>query len=188
MNIFVLLGIGCIFLLITGILIAVDNKKRKVKKKMLPIYWRVIGIFTTIGFIVCFVLFVRYGLFMEGVECGDRKILLRSTMMMTDISLPSDDAKLNETLQKHYRDVIQMIEEGEHSETISYIDALLNKKEIALSSIHEVKYSEDLSRKQVQIVEYLVNTKVGNYTKPSVFYYIIFSDKLNKSEGNNKKT
>ena len=108
--------------------------------------------------------------------------------MMTDISLPSDDAKLNETLQKHYRDVIQMIEEGEHSETISYIDALLNKKEIALSSIHEVKYSEDLSRNQVQIVEYLVNTKVGNYTKPSVFYYIIFSDKLKKSEGNKKKT
>lgn len=188
MNIFFLLGIGCIFLLITGILIAIDNKKRKIKKKMLPIYWRVVGIGTTIGAVVCFVLFVRYGLFMEGVECGDRKILLRSTMMMTDISIPSEDAKLNETMQKNYRTVIQMIEEGNHSETISYIDALLNKKEIPLSSIHEVKYSEDLSKKQVQIVEYLVNTKVGSYRKPSVFYYIIFSDKLKKSDTDQKKS
>ncbi len=178
MTIFILLGIGFIFLILTSIIIAIDNKKRKWNKKMLPFRWRVLGIVFTIISITCFALFVKYVTNFEGNEYGDRKILLRTTMTLSDITLPREDAKLEKTLAQTYEEIIPEIETGKSNTTLKYVDALLSKKQISLSQIHEVKYSSDLTKNQVQIVEYLVVCKSGHFTKPEIYYYIIFGEEL----------
>ena len=190
MTIFILLGIGFVFLFLTSILIGIDNRKRKYREKMLSFHWRIVGIIFAIIAFVNFMLFAKYSFNFNGQECGTRKILLRSTMELTDLTLASDDAKLEATLDKCYEDVIHMIEEKDSKQTLRFVDTLLNKKEVTLDQFQEVKYSEDLSAKQVQVVEYLVNVKSGSFTKPGVYYYIIFGEDLkdnNKNKEDNVK-
>lgn len=192
MTIFILLGIGFIFLILTSIIIAMDNKKRKKEKKMIPFHWRVLGIGFTVISVTCFVLFIKYITNFQGMECGDRKILLRTTMDLSDITLPSKDSTLDQTLDQNYQKVISEIESGNSSATLKYVDALLNKKQLSFSQIHEVKYSSDLTKNQVQIVEYLVICKSGYFTKPEIYYYIIFGEELQqeltKQTEDDKKT
>lgn len=192
MTIFILLGIGIIFLILTSIIIAMDNKKRKKEKKMLSFHWRVLGIGFTVISITCFVLFVKYTTNFQGSEYGDRKILLRTTMDLGDITLPSKDSTLDQTLDQNYKQVISKIQAGNSNSTLKYVDALLNKKQISFSEIHEVKYSSDLTKNQVQIVEYLVICKSGYFTKPEIYYYIIFGEELQeelkKDTENDQKT
>jgi len=136
--------------------------------------------------------FVKYTTNFQGSEYGDRKILLRTTMNLTDITLPSEDSTLDQTLDQSYEEVISKIEAGNSNTTLKYVDALLNKKQISFSEIHEVKYSSDLTKNQVQIVEYLVICKSGYFTKPEIYYYIIFGEELQeelkKDTGNDSKT
>lgn len=192
MTIFILLGIGIIFFIFTSIIIAMDNKKRKKEKKMLSFHWRVLGIGFTVISITCFVLFVKYTTNFQGSEYGDRKILLRTTMNLTDITLPRENSTLDQTLDQNYEKVISKIQAGNSNSTLKYVDALLNKKQISFSEIHEVKYSSDLTKNQVQIVEYLVICKSGYFTKPEIYYYIIFGEELQeelkKDTGNDSKT
>lgn len=192
MTIFILLGIGLLFLILTSIIITIDNKKRKNQKKMISFHWRVLGIVFTVISITCFVLFIKYVTNFQGSEYGDRKILLRTTMNLSDISLPSKNATLDQTLDQTYPEVISQIEAGDSNTTLKYVDALLTKKQISLSQIHEVKYSSDLTKNQVQIVEYLVICKSGYFTKPEIYYYIIFGEKLQKEledkQNNNSKS
>ena len=188
MTIFILLGISILFFVITGILIAIDNYKRKNKKKILPFHFRVIGILCTCFALIFLSVFVKSCISFHGVECGERKILLRTTMDRDEITLASADTKLERTLNKKTRAVIADIEQGNSKQSLRYTDALLNKKILPLQSIHEVKYSKDLSKNRVQIVEYLVNTKSGAFTKPGIYYYIIFSQELkNKWDQDDKK-
>lgn len=178
MTIFILLGIGFFFLILTSIIIAIDNKKRKQKKKIIAFHWRALGIVFTIISVICFVFFIKYVTNFQGNEYGDRKILLRTTMNLSDISLPSKDATLEQTLDATYPEIISRIGTGNSNTTLKYVDALLNQKQISLSQIHEVKYSSDLAKNQVQIVEYLVVCKSGYFTKPEIYYYIIFGEEL----------
>lgn len=187
MTIFILLGIGVVFLFLTSILIGIDNRRRKYKKKMLSLHWRIVGIiFASIAF-VNFMLFAKYCFNFNGEECGTRKILLRSTMELSDITLASDNAKIEDTLDKCYEDVIRMIEEKNSEQRIRFVDTLLNKKEVTLNQFHEVKYSKDLTAKQVQVVEYLVTIKKGSFTKPDIYYYIIFGEDLQENAKKNNK-
>ena len=94
MTIFVLLIIGLVFLLLTGIIIACDNRKRKFKKKTLRLRWRVLGILFTIIAFVSLGQFVHYTLNFDGEEYGDRKILLRTTMNLSEVNIPSGNATL----------------------------------------------------------------------------------------------
>ena len=57
MTIFILLGLGLLFLLVTGIIILFDNRRRKYKKKMLPLRWRAVGIVSAILAFSCLCLF-----------------------------------------------------------------------------------------------------------------------------------
>lgn len=190
MTIFILLGIGLLFLIITSILIAIDNRRRKLRKKKLKFVWRVVGVLCTIISLTSLIQFTKYVVSFEGVEYGDRKILLRTTMELTDITIPSNNATLDLSLA----DVINSKKEEQEKQKkecqeIVYVDALLNKKRIPVEDIHEIKYSEDLTSKQVQVVEYLVIMKDGNFTMPGVYYYIIFGEELNpenKTEENTK--
>ena len=178
MTIFILPIIGLVCLVITGVIIAVDNRKRKYRKKKLTMPWKLTGIFFTVISFTCFIMFAKYTFHFQGEECGERKILLRSTMQLTDVRLPSGNPTLDATLADGYGKVVKAAGGKTEKEEIVYIDALLNKKRVPLSEIHEIKYSDDLSEKQVQIVEYLVNTKDGRFTKPGIFYYLIFSTDL----------
>lgn len=186
MTIFVLLILGLVFLFLTGIIIACDNRKRKYKKKTLRLRWRILGIVFTIIAVVSLGQFVRYVVHFDGEEYGDRKVLLRSTMTLSDVKIPSGDAKLDQTLADDYEEIIEQINSKNSEQKIEYVDALLSKRQIALEKIHEVKYSEDLSAKQVQIVEYLVVSKDGYFTMPEVYYYIIFGQELLPKEEDSK--
>ncbi|MCR4803840.1 MAG: hypothetical protein K5895_12750 [Lachnospiraceae bacterium] len=178
MTIFVLLIIGLVFLFVTGVIIAIDNRRRKYKKKTIHKSLKITGILCTLISLITFGLFFKYMVRFNGVECGKRTILLRSTMLSSEVRIPSGNAKLDKTLEKKYKSVIKDIESQNKDTKIEYVDALLNKQCLSAVDIHEIKYSSDLSEKQVQIVEYLVNTKDGMFTKPGIYYYIIFSDKL----------
>lgn len=180
MTIFILLGIGFVFLILTSIIIALDNRKRKKQKKMIPFHLRVLGIVFTVISITCFVLFIKYATNFQGTECGDRKILLRTTMDLSEITLPNGNATLDQNLNQIYPTVISEINAGNSDTKLKYVDALLNQKKISLSEIHEVKFSSDLTKNQVQIVEYLVTCKSGYFTKPEIYYYIIFGEDLQK--------
>lgn len=180
MTIFILLIVGLIFLFLTGILIACDNRKRKYKKKVLRLHWRVLGIVFTFIAMFSLIKFTSYMIHFDGEECGDRKVLLRTTMELSDVKVPSKDAKLDITLQEDCEEIIKQLEEGNTEKELEYVDALLNKKRIPFSKIHEVKYSKDLTAKQVQMVEYLVSCKDGFFTRPEVYYYIIFGEDLPK--------
>ena len=171
MTIFILLIIGLVFLLLTGIIIACDNRKRKYKKKTLRLRWRVLGIVFTIIAFVSLGQFVHYTVNFDGEEYGERKILLRTTLDLSEVSIPSGDATLDKALDENYEEIIQKINAKEEKQTIEYIDALMSKKRIPLKKIHEVKYSEDLTANQVQMVEYLVISKDGHFTMPEVYYY-----------------
>lgn len=186
MTIFVLLILGLVFLFLTGIIIACDNRKRKYKKKTLRLHWRILGIVFTVIAVVSLGQFVRYVVHFDGEEYGDRKVLLRSTMTLSDVKIPSGDAKLDQTLADSYKEIIEQINSSNSEQKIEYVDALLSKRQIPLEKIHEVKYSEDLSAKQVQIVEYLVVSKDGYFTMPEVYYYIIFSQELLPKEEDSK--
>lgn len=187
MTIFILLIIGLVFLLLTGIIIACDNRKRKYKKKTLRLRWRVLGIVFTIIAFVSLGQFVHYTVNFDGEEYGERKILLRTTLDLSEVSIPSGDATLDKTLDENYEEIIQKINAKEEKQTIEYIDALMSKKRIPLKKIHEVKYSEDLTANQVQMVEYLVISKDGHFTMPEVYYYIIFGEELLEKQEEAKK-
>lgn len=192
MTIFSLLVAGIVFLLLTGIIIAIDNRRRKYKKKMLALHWRIIGIVLTILTLVSFSQFVGRVLNFKGEECGDRKVLLRSTTKLAEVKIPSDDATLDMDISEKYDEVLTGIGEASNEIELEFVDALLNKKRLPLSEIHEVKYSEDLSLKQIQFVEYLVMEKDGYFTKPGIHYYIIFSkdyqeQKIKEKEAAKKK-
>lgn len=178
MIIFSLLAIGMVFLLFTGIIIAIDNHRRKYKKKMLALHWRIIGIICTTLSLVSFAQFAGRMIHFEGEECGDRKILLRSTTKLTEVKIPSDDAKLDVTLEEGYDQVMEGISEGSKEIKLEFVDALLNKKHLPLDEIRQVKYSTDLTAKQVQFVEYLVMEKDGYFTKPGIHYYVVFGQDL----------
>ena len=92
MTIYILLAIGLFFLLFTGVLIAIDNRKRRFRKKMLPFCWRAIGIITTLLAVLCFVIFFQKFYSFQGTECSSRKIILRSTMTVsyTHLTLPTN--------------------------------------------------------------------------------------------------
>ncbi len=182
MTIYILLAISLFFLLFTGVLIAIDNRKRKFRQKMLPFCWRAIGIMTTLLAILCFVIFFRKFYSFQGTECSSRKIILRSTMNVSDVYIPTEDAKLNKNLENAFEEIVKAYDSGDRNHKIKYVDALLNNKTISLADIHEIKYSDDLSKKQVQIVEYLVDTKDGFFTKPGIYYYIIFSKAMKTDE------
>lgn len=182
MTIYILLAIGLFFLLFTGVLIAIDNRKRRFRKKMLPLCWRAIGIITTLLAVLCFVIFFQKFYSFQGTECSSRKIILRSTMNVSDVSIPTKDAKLNKNLENAFEEIVTAYNSGDKNHKIKYVDALLNNKTISLEDIHEIKYSNDLSKKQVQIVEYLVDTKDGFFTKPGIYYYIIFSEAMKNDE------
>ncbi|MBD5087212.1 MAG: hypothetical protein HDT30_00130 [Clostridiales bacterium] len=190
MTIFSLLAGGLFFLLLTGIIIAFDNRRRKYKKKILALHWRIIGIICTVLSLVCFTQFIGRMLNFKGEECGDRKILLRSTTKLTEVKIPSKNATLDVTLEEEYEKVLEGIGNGSREIELEYVDALLNKKHLLLEEIREVKYSTDLTAKQVQIVEYLVMEKDGYFTKPGIHYYIIFGQDLlkEKEEAKKKKT
>lgn len=187
MTIFLLLAGGLFFLLLTGIIIAFDNRRRKYKKKILALHWRIIGIICTVLFLVCFTQFIGRILNFKGEECGDRKILLRSTTKLTEVKIPSKNATLDATLEEEYEKVLEGIEKGSKEIELEYVDALLNKKHLLLEEIREVKYSKDLTAKQVQIVEYLVMEKDGYFTKPGIHYYIIFGQDLLEEKEEAKK-
>ena len=187
MTIYILLIIGLVFLLLTGIIIACDNRKRKYKKKTLRLRWRVLGIVFTIISFVSLGQFVHYTVNFNGEEYGDRKILLRTTLNLSEVSIPSGDATLDKTLDKVYEDIIQKINAKDEEQKIEYVDALMSKKTIPLEKIHEVKYSEDLTANQVQMVEYLVISKDGHFTMPEVYYYIIFGEELLEKQEKDKK-
>lgn len=192
MTIFVLLIIGLVFLLLTGIIIACDNRRRKYKKKTLRLHWRVLGILFTIITFVSLGRFVYYVINFDGEECSDRKILLRTTLDLTEVTIPSGDATLDKTLKNNYEETIQKIDAKDEEQKIEYVDALMSKKKIPLKKIHEVKYSKDLTANQVQMVEYLVISKDGQFTMPEVYYYIIFGEELlekqEEAKGKNSKT
>ena len=195
MTIFSLLAGGIFFLIITGIIIAFDNRRRRYKKKILALHWRIIGIICTVLSLVCFTQFTGRMLNFQGEECGDRKILLRSTTKLTDVKITNKNATLNTNLEEEYEQVLEGIEKGSKEIELEYVDALLNKKRLVLEEIREVKYSTDLTAKQVQIVEYLVMEKDGYFTKPGIHYYIIFGqdlleekEKAKKKEESEKKT
>lgn len=187
MTIFILLIIGLVFLLLTGIIIACDNRKRKYKKKTLRLRWRVLGIVFTIIAFVSLGQFAHYTVNFDGEEYGERKILLRTTLDLSEVSIPSGDATLDKALDENYEEIIQKINAKEEKQTIEYIDALMSKKRIPLKKIHEVKYSEDLTANQVQMVEYLVISKDGHFTMPEVYYYIIFGEELLEKQEEAKK-
>lgn len=186
MTIFVLLAIGLVFLLLTGIIIACDNRRRRYKKKTLRLRWRVLGIVFTIIAVVSLEQFVHYVAHFDGQEYGERKILLRTTLNLSDVVIPSGNATLDKTLEEEYQDIIQKINKKDAEEKLEYVDALMSKKKIPLKKIHEVKYSEDLTAKQVQMVEYLVISKDGHFTMPEVYYYIIFGQELLEKEEEKK--
>ncbi|MCI8407982.1 MAG: hypothetical protein HFJ09_01755 [Lachnospiraceae bacterium] len=193
MTIFLLLAGGMLFLVLTGIIIAIDNHKRKYKKKILAFHWRIIGIVTTVLAFVCLTQFTGKILNFEGTECGDRKILLRTTTRLADVKIPSKNATLDTTLEEGYEQILEGIEKGSREIKLEYVDALLNKKHLVLEEIREVKYSKDLTAKQVQFVEYLVIEKDGHFTKPGIHYYIIFGqdlleEKEKEKEESKKKT
>lgn len=182
MTIFILLIIGLVFLLLTGIIIACDNRKRKYKKKTLRLRWRVLGIVYTIIAFVSLGQFVHYTVNFDGEEYGERKILLRTTLNLSEINIPSGNATLDETLDKQYVEIIKKINNKDEEQKIEYVDALMSKKRIPLKRIHEVKYSKDLTANQVQMVEYLVISKDGYFTMPEVYYYIIFGEELREQQ------
>ena len=93
---------------------------------------------------------------------------------------------MDKTLEEEYQDIIQKINKKDAEEKLEYVDALMSKKKIPLKKIHEVKYSEDLTAKQVQMVEYLVISKDGHFTMPEVYYYIIFGQELLEKEEEKK--
>lgn len=187
MTIFSLLAGGMLFLILTGIIIAIDNHRRKYKKKILALHWRIIGIVTTVLAFVCLTQFTGKILNFKGTECGDRKILLRSTTKLAEVKIPSKNATLDATLEEEYEHVLEGIAEGSKEIKLEYVDALLNKKHLALEEIREVKYSKDLTAKQVQFVEYLVMEKDGYFTKPGIHYYIIFGQDLLEEKEKEKK-
>lgn len=178
MTIFILLIVGFFFLFVTGILIAIDNRKRKYKKKILPLPFRIAGLGCTLIAVICFVWFAHEMIHFEGEESGKRVIMLRSTMQLTDVEIPSNDAKLNKTMKQKYKDIVKAVGDKKSDLNIEYVDALLNKKKLNMTEIHEIKYSDELDKKQIQIVEYLVNMKDGIFTRPGIYYYLILSDKL----------
>lgn len=188
MSIYILLVIGLFFLIFTGVLIAIDNRKRKYKHKMLPFNWKIIGIITTFLAIISISIFFKEFNFFHGTECSNRKIILRSTMNLSDVYMQTEDAKLDNLLEKNLKEIINNDVLGNKNIKIKYVDALLNKKVISFADIHEIKYSDDLSRKQIQVVEYLVNTKDGFFTKPGIYYYIIFSSSLKEGKTEKVKT
>lgn len=187
MTIFLLLAGGVFFLILTGIIIAIDNHRRKYKKKVLALHWRILGIIFTILTFVCFTQFTSKILNFQGEECGDRKVLLRSTTKLTEVRIPSENAKLDATLEEEYEQILEGIEKGSEEIKLEYVDALLNKKYLPLEEIREVKYSKDLTAKQVQFVEYLVMEKDGYFTKPGIHYYIIFGQELLEEKEKEKK-
>lgn len=187
MTIFSLLAGGMIFLLLTGIIISFDNRRRKYKKKMLAFHWRVIGILCTVLSMVCFIQFAGRMIHFDGEEYGDRKILLRSTTKLSEVKIPSGNASLDANLEERYEEVLEGIEKGSKEMELEYADALLKKKRLALGEIREVKYSEDLTAKQVQLVEYLVMEKDGYFTKPGIHYYIILGQDLLEEKEEEKK-
>lgn len=178
MTIFSLLAGGMIFLVLTGIIIAFDNRKRKYKKKTLAFHWRIIGIICTVVSLVFFLQFAGRMRNFDGEEAGDRKLLLRSTTKLTEVTVNTTASKEDITLEKGYEQVVEGITEKTKDIELVYVDALLNKKHLKLDEIREIKYSEDLTAKQVQLVEYLVVEKDGYFTKPGIHYYIIFGQDL----------
>ncbi|MBQ3601498.1 MAG: hypothetical protein II992_09920 [Lachnospiraceae bacterium] len=187
MKIFIPLGIGILFLFLTGIIIAIDNRIRRNRRKKIPLVWKIIGIAFLIISIANFVYFSNLMSTFDGEEYGDRKTILRSTMLLSDVTIPSGDASLDKNLQEAYEEVLKGLEEGNTDISISYVDALLNKKQISLDHIHEVKYSEDLNANQVQIVEYFVVEKDGYFTRPGIYYYITFGQELLEKQEDEKK-